>query len=137
MATITINRDHLRVEIKQKLATITPTNLVHKTTSVSYNAPIDKANAEVGKLKQQGFLVVKTYGDDWDCGQILRYALDPETQDEVIDQHITQIMSCAWSPAIRNGDDLLLVEDGNVYDPMNYDWDKYRYGTKTDRVHIR
>lgn len=125
MTTVTMNRDVLRLEIEAELSKITPSNPKLLSTSVSYNAPVDEANAEVEALEKQGYLVVSTYGNDWDCGQILRYALG-EDRDNVVDLHITQLMKCEWSPAIRNGDTLILIEDGISYDPMDYDWGKYR-----------
>lgn len=125
MSTVTINRDSLRQELNQKLSKITPTNPLHKRASVSYNAPVDQANAECKKLENKGYLVIETYGHDTDCGQVLRYALD-ENKAEVIDQHITHLMNCQVSPSIREGFNLIFIEDGVAYDADSYDWSKYR-----------
>lgn len=130
MEKMLVNRNSMRAEILAKLMEYTPVTDPQETTSVSFNAPVEDANAEVDELKMNGYLVVQTYGDDWDCGQVLRYALNPSTQNEVIDQHITQVMRCEWGTAIRAGVEFTIVEDGITYQPENYHWEKYAYGLK-------
>ena len=123
MATNTFNRDEKRVEVLNHLSQIRPSLPQYLQVSVSFNAPLDEAVAEVKSLEKLGYLVVSTYGDDWDCGQILRYALGKE-KDEVVEEHLTQLIKSQWSPAIRNGDELLIVEDGNVYEAHNYNYNR-------------
>lgn len=128
MGTVTFYRDKKKLEVLEALSKIEPTNPIYLSASVSYNAPVDQADAKVEALEKQGYLVVNTYGNDWDCGQILRYALGDD-QDEVVEQHVNHLMSCAWGRAVHSGQDFLIVDNNNVYTSKNYDWGKYSYAS--------
>lgn len=62
-----------------------------KIEYVSYNQPVDKANAEVEKLEAQGYLVVETYWNDFNCGQILQL---PKEDNDVLEKHETHMEIC-------------------------------------------
>lgn len=95
------NRSYERTKVLEFLASIKPNPNASRGTSVSYNAPVDEANAKCEKLEAQGYLIVETYGHDFDCGQHLEYALH-ENKDEVIEKHIKHLERCFIGDAIHN-----------------------------------
>lgn len=64
-----------------------------KKEYVSFNQPIDNAVAEQGKLKEEGYVVVDSYGNDFDCGNILEYA-NGEDSLEVMERHLAHVKRC-------------------------------------------
>lgn len=62
--------------------------------SVSYNQDVNDANKEVEALEKEGYLVVSSYGHDWDCGQMLKKGENQKEKQEVLKEHIKHIRRC-------------------------------------------
>lgn len=100
--------------------------------TVSYNAPVVEADAKCKALEDLGFLVVETYGSDFDMGQVLVFALG-EDKETIVKNHVNHLISCAVSPSIRGGYDLVIVKNGNVYESDTYNWEEDRYERENKR----
>lgn len=72
--------------------------MIIKTEYVSYNQDSEKADAQVDKLVQQGYLVVETYGTDTDCGQILQI---PTKDNDVLERHNKHKETCKRQAEFR------------------------------------
>lgn len=66
---------------------------IHQSVSVSYNRPVDEAIAEQEKYEKQGYVVTSTYGNDYDCGNILEYAYG-ENREDVMKRHREHMEIC-------------------------------------------
>lgn len=73
-----------------------------KSASVSYNQDSHKANKEVEQYLDRGYLVVESYGHDWDCGQILKKGESDKEKKEVLVLHKEHIKRCEESYSMRN-----------------------------------
>lgn len=67
---------------------------------VSFNQDMDKAHEEIGQLGNKGYIVVESYGNDFDMGNIYEYALG-EDKEEVYKKHYEHIKRCEESKKIR------------------------------------
>lgn len=103
------NRSIERANVEVLLSKITPNPQASRGATVSYNAPVDEANAKCANLESQGYLIVETYGDDFDCGQHLEYALHAN-KGEVIEKHIKHLERCFIGDAIHNNLDYQIVD---------------------------
>lgn len=61
---------------------------------VSYNQPINKVLKEETNLEEKGYLVVDSYGNDFDIGNIFEYA-HGEDSAEVFQRHYEHMKRCA------------------------------------------
>lgn len=71
-----------------------------KKVSVSYNQATDKAVKEQEGWESKGYLVTDTYGDDFDCGNVLEL---PEAGNDVEKRHAEHMERCKENEKWRNG----------------------------------
>lgn len=62
-----------------------------KSISVSFNQPVDNAIEECERWEDKGYVVTETYGNDYDCGQILEL---PEEGNDVMQRHLQHMERC-------------------------------------------
>lgn len=60
---------------------------------VSFNQDMRDAKKEIDLLEKEGYVVVESYGDDYDMGNIYEYALG-EDKEEVLNRHRKHIEIC-------------------------------------------
>lgn len=73
-----------------------------KSASVSYNQNVNNANEQVENLEKQGYLVIESYWDDWDCGQILMKGETNEEKRNVKIRHQEHLLLCKEQQDKRN-----------------------------------
>lgn len=71
-----------------------------KKEFVSFNQDMDNAKLEIEELEKQGYVVIDSYGDDCDMGNIYEYILG-EDRDEVLKRHNEHIKRCEESKKLR------------------------------------
>ena len=71
-----------------------------KREYVSFNQDMDNAKEEIDQLISQGYIVVDSYGDDFDMGNIYEYALG-EDREDVLKRHEEHIDRCETGRKIR------------------------------------
>lgn len=67
---------------------------------VSFNQNMEDAKKEIQELIKQGYVVVNSYGDDYDMGNVYEYSLG-EDREDVLKRHKNHIKTCEEKRRMR------------------------------------
>lgn len=67
---------------------------------VSFNQNMNDAILEIEELEKQGYVVVDSYGNDFDMGNVYEYSL-AEDRQEVLKRHHEHVRLCEENSRLR------------------------------------